>query len=118
MQKRRLFQNYTKVKNNLEQKIVMNKYFAPSPERRNSTVSNKNRSTSKSLNDFKYLCTLSLKSLSLLLSVCYKTTQTTGGVGVAGAYPPTSKLGGIFVMALCSKSAYIKPRTVSKMSPI
>ena len=37
--------------------------------------------------------TLSLKSLSLLLSVCYKTTQTTGGVGVAGGYPPTYKLG-------------------------
>ena len=37
--------------------------------------------------------TLSLKSLSLLSSVCYKTTQTTGGVGMAGACPPTSKLG-------------------------
>ena len=36
--------------------------------------------------------TLSLKSLSLLSSVCYKTTQTTGGVGVAGACPPASKL--------------------------
>ena len=34
--------------------------------------------------------TLSLKSLSLLSSVYYKTTQTTGvvGVGVAGACPP------------------------------
>ena len=39
------------------------------------------------------LHTLSLKSLSLLSSVCYKITQTTGGVGVAGACPPTSKLG-------------------------
>ena len=29
-------------------------------------------------------CTLSLKSLHRLSSVCYKTTQTTGGVGVAG----------------------------------
>ena len=37
--------------------------------------------------------TLSLKSLYGLSSVCYKTTQTTGGVGVAGACPPTSKLG-------------------------
>ena len=100
MQKRRLFQNYTKVKNNLEQKIVMNKYFAPSPERRNSTVSNKNRSTSKSLNDFKYLCTLSLKSLSLLLSVCYKTTQTTGGVGGAGGCPPTSTFGTFLLRSL------------------
>ena len=27
-----------------------------------------------------------------LLSVCYKTTLTTGGVGVAGTCPPTSKL--------------------------
>ena len=37
--------------------------------------------------------TLSLKSLYGLLSVCYKTTLTTGGVGVAGTCPPTSKLG-------------------------
>ena len=36
--------------------------------------------------------TLSSKSLSPLSSVCFKTTQTTGGVGVAGACPPTSKL--------------------------
>ena len=39
------------------------------------------------------ICTLSLKSLYGLLSVCYKTTLTTGGVGVAGTCPPTSKLG-------------------------
>ena len=44
--------------------------------------------------------TLSLKSLSLLLSVCYKTTQTTGGVGVAGACPPTSKLGPFLLWSL------------------
>ena len=36
----------------------------------------------------KIIRTLSLKSLSLLSSVCYKTTQTTGGVGVAGVGPP------------------------------
>ena len=39
------------------------------------------------------LHTLSLKSLSGLSSVCYKTTLITGGVGFAGAGPPTSKLG-------------------------
>ena len=44
--------------------------------------------------------TLSLKSLSLLLSVCYKTTQTTGGVGVAGACPPTSELGKFLLWSL------------------
>ena len=37
--------------------------------------------------------TLSLKSLSGLSSVCYKTTQIAGGVGGNGAAPPTSKLG-------------------------
>ena len=37
--------------------------------------------------------TLSLKSLSGLSSVCYKTTQITGGVGGNGAASPTSKLG-------------------------
>ena len=37
-------------------------------------------------------CTLSSKSLSPLSSVCFKTTQTTGSVGVAGDCPPTSKL--------------------------
>ena len=46
------------------------------------------------------LHTLSLKSLSLLLSVCYKTTQTTGAVGMAGAYPPTSKLGTFLLWSL------------------
>ena len=44
--------------------------------------------------------TLSLKSLSLLLSVCYKTTQTTGSVGVAGACPPTSELGKFLLWSL------------------
>ena len=44
--------------------------------------------------------TLSLKSLSLLLSVCYKSTQTTDGVAVAGAYPPTSKLGTFLLWSL------------------
>ena len=39
-----------------------------------------------------FLFTLSLKSLSPLSSVCFKTTQTTGSVGVAGDCPPTSKL--------------------------
>ena len=38
-------------------------------------------------------CTLSLKSLSGLSSVCYKTMQIAGGVGGNGAAPPTSKLG-------------------------
>ena len=38
------------------------------------------------------LSTLSLKSLSGHLSVCYKTSLNTGGVGQAGAAPPTSKL--------------------------
>ena len=40
-------------------------------------------------------CGLSQAKLWLdppLPTVCYKTSQTTGGVGVAGAYPPTSKL--------------------------
>ena len=37
--------------------------------------------------------TLSLKSLSGLSSVCYKTTQIVGSVGGTGAAPPTSKLG-------------------------
>ena len=37
--------------------------------------------------------TLSLKSLSGLSSVCYKTTKIAGGVGGTGAAPPTSKLG-------------------------
>ena len=37
--------------------------------------------------------TLSLKSLSGHSSVCYKTSLNTGGVGRAGAAPPTSKLG-------------------------
>ena len=36
--------------------------------------------------------TLSLKSLSGHSSVCYKTGLNTGGVGQAGAAPPTSKL--------------------------
>ena len=36
--------------------------------------------------------TLSLKSLSGHSSVCYKTSLNTGGVGQAGAAPPTSKL--------------------------
>ena len=36
--------------------------------------------------------TLSSKSLSPLSSVCFKTTQTTGSVGVAGDCLPTSKL--------------------------
>ena len=39
------------------------------------------------------ICTLSLKSLSGHSSVCYKTSLNTGGVGWAGAAPPTSKLG-------------------------
>ena len=37
--------------------------------------------------------TLSLKSLSGLSSVCYKTTLNIGGVGWDGAAPSTSKLG-------------------------
>ena len=37
--------------------------------------------------------TLSLKSLSGHSSVCYKTSLNTGGVGRAGAAPPTSNLG-------------------------
>ena len=41
----------------------------------------------------KLIYKLSLKSLSSLSSLCYKTTLTTGGVGVARAGPPTSKLG-------------------------
>ena len=44
--------------------------------------------------------TLSLKSLHRLSSVRYKTTQTTGGVGVAGACPPTSKLGTFLLWSL------------------
>ena len=56
--------------------------------------------TRRDLFDGSTLHTLSLKSLSLLLSVCYKTTQTTGGVGVAGAYPPTSKLGTFLLWSL------------------
>ena len=39
-----------------------------------------------------YVHTLSLKSLSGHSSVCYKTSLNTGGVGQAGAAPPTSKL--------------------------
>ena len=39
-----------------------------------------------------WIPTLSLKSLSGLSSVCYKTTQIAGGVGGTGAAPPTSKL--------------------------
>ena len=110
--------------------------------------------------------TLSLKSLYGLSSVCYKTTQTTGGVGVAGACPPTSELGKFLLWSLalsmpiysnfqingalgetrkppdprflkqnrglevseflpklhlfgnCSQSAYVKPMTVTKTSPI
>ena len=38
------------------------------------------------------LYTLSLKSLSGHSSVCYKASLNTGGVGQAGATPPTSKL--------------------------
>ena len=38
------------------------------------------------------ICTLSLKSLYGHSSVCYRTTLYTGGVGRAGAAPPTSKL--------------------------
>ena len=41
--------------------------------------------------------TLSLKSLSGLSSVFYKTTLITGGVGGAVAGPPTSKLGTILL---------------------
>ena len=37
--------------------------------------------------------TVSKKSFPAFLSVCYKITLTTGGVGVAGACPPTSNLG-------------------------
>ena len=37
--------------------------------------------------------TLYLKCLSGHSSVCYKTTQNTGGVGRTGTAPPTSKLG-------------------------
>ena len=44
--------------------------------------------------------TLSLKSLSPLSSGCFKTTQTTGGVGVAGACPHTSKLGTFLLWSL------------------
>ena len=110
--------------------------------------------------------TLSLKSLSLHLSVCYKSTQTTGGVGVAGGCPPTSKLGTFLLRSLalrmpiesnfqingalgetrkppdpyfaskiwglevseflprlhlfgnCYRSAYLEPRTITKISPI
>ena len=51
--------------------------------------------------------TLSLKSLCRLYSVCYKTTKATGCVGLAGACPPTSKLGDNFVLALGSKYAYL-----------
>ena len=50
-----------------------------------------------------YFCgvrTLSLKSLYGLSSVCNKTTQTTGGVGVAGGCPPTSKLGTFLLQSL------------------
>ena len=39
-----------------------------------------------------YVRTLSLKSLSGLSSVCYKTTLIPSAVGWAGAGPPTSKL--------------------------
>ena len=39
------------------------------------------------------ISTLYLKSLSGHSSVCYKTSLNTGGVGWAGAVPPTSKLG-------------------------
>ena len=42
---------------------------------------------------FENRCTLSLKSLSGLSSVCYKTTHIAGGVRGTGATPPTSKLG-------------------------
>ena len=82
--------------------------------------------------------TLSLKSLSLLSSVCYKTTQTTGGVGVAGACPPTSKwsfrrksgtsrppifevlefLPNLHLCGNCYKLAYLEPRTITKTSPV
>ena len=47
----------------------------------------------KYLGPNKNIFTLSLKSLCGLLSVCYKTTLTTGGVGVAGTFTPASKLG-------------------------
>ena len=44
--------------------------------------------------------TLSLISISGLSSVCYKTTLTTGGVGVARAGPLTSKLGTLLLWSL------------------
>ena len=52
----------------------------------------------KGIYDKRHICiclssyTLSLKSLSGHSSVCYKTSLNTGGVGQAGAAPPTSKL--------------------------
>ena len=48
------------------------------------------------------ICTLSLKSLSPLSSVCFKTSQTTGDVGVA--CPPSSELE-TFLMVHGSKYA-------------
>ena len=41
---------------------------------------------------YSILHTLSLKSLSVHSSVCYKTSLNSGGMGQAGAAPPTSKL--------------------------
>ena len=111
-------------------------------------------------------CTLSLKSLSGLSSVYYKTTQIAGGMGGNGAVPPTSKLGTFLSRPLalskpiysnfqingtsgktlkppdprflkqnrglevseflpklhlfgnCYISAYLEPRTITKVSPI
>ena len=51
--------------------------------------------------------TLSLKSLSGLSSVCYKTTQIVGGVGGTGDAPPTSKFGRFLLRPLTlSKPIY------------
>ena len=51
--------------------------------------------------------TLSLKSLSGHSSVCYKTSLNTGGVGRAGAAPPSYKLGKILSWPLAlSMSTY------------
>ena len=52
--------------------------------------------------------TLSLKSLSGLSSVCYKTTQTTGGVGRAWASPFTSKLGTFLLWPLALQGAALR----------
>ena len=46
------------------------------------------------------LSTLSLNSLYRLSSVYYKTTQTTGGVGVVRACPTTSKFGTFLLWSL------------------